>query len=70
MAFKMRKFSGFKEIEANNDEEESFQDILNEIEESKIRNMQNVIANPENFNKNRLRRNIQRFRKFKSQGRL
>ena len=70
MAFKMRKFSGFKEIEANNDEEESLQDFINEIEESKIRNMQNVIANPENFNKNRVRRNIQRFRKFKSQGKL
>tara|TARA_R100000697_G_scaffold117898_1_gene139943 strand:+ start:66 stop:266 length:201 start_codon:yes stop_codon:yes gene_type:complete len=66
----MRKFSGFKEIETDNDQEMSVQEFLNAIEEGKIRNMENVISNPENFNKNRVRRNIQKFRKFKSQGRL
>jgi len=61
MAFKMRKFSGFKEMETDNDQEKSIQDI-------KIENMRKVLENPEKYSRKRVNRNIQRFRKFKSMG--
>ena len=67
MAFKMRKFSGFKAMQSDN---MSVEDIINEVEKSRIRNMENVLENPENYSRKRVNRNIQRFRKFKSKGKL
>ena len=76
MAFKMRKFSGFKQTEPKKFEEESITDFLNAAKQAKEARIekrkgkiQNVLQNPDNYSKRKVRRNIQKFRKDKSRGR-
>ena len=76
MAFKMRKFSGFKQTEPKKFEEESIADFLNAAKQAKEARIerrkgriQSVLQNPNNYSERRVRRNIQKFRKDKSRGR-
>ena len=76
MAFKMRKFSGFKQVETKKLEDQTVDDFLNaarQAKEARIQKrkgrIQNVIQNPDNYSERRVRRNIQKFRKDKSRGR-
>ena len=76
MAFKMRKFSGFKQAEPKKFEDMSIEEFLNAVKEAKEarierrkQRIQNVIQNPDNYSERRVRRNIQKFRKDKSRGR-
>ena len=76
MAFKMRKFSGFKQVETKKLEDQTVDDFLNaarQAKEARIEKrkgkIQNVLQNPSNYSKKRVRKNIQKFRKDKSRGR-
>ncbi len=76
MAFKMRKFSGFKQVETKKLEDQTVDDFLNaarQAKEARIEKrkgkIQNVLQNPNNYSERRVRRNIQKFRKDKSRGR-
>ena len=79
MAFKMRKFSGFKEMKSEEPkkfEDMSVQEFLNAAKQAKEDRIerrkgriQNVLQNPDNYSERRVRRNIQKFRKDKSRGR-
>jgi len=76
MAFKMRKFSGFKQIETKKLEDQTVDDFLNAAKQAKEARIekrkgriQNVLQNPNNYSKKRVRKNIQKFRKDKSRGR-
>jgi len=76
MAFKMRKFSGFKQVEPKKFEDMSIEEFLNAVKQAKEarierrkQRIQNVIQNPDNYSERRVRRNIQKFRKDKSRGR-
>ena len=76
MAFKMSKFSGFKQTEPKKLEDQSIDDFLNaarKVKEARIEKrkgkIQNVLQNPNNYSERRVRRNIQKFRKDKSRGR-
>lgn len=76
MAFKMRKFSGFKQVEPKKFEDQSVNDFLKaakEAKEARIQKrkgkIQNVLQNPDNYSKRKVRRNIKKFRKDKSRGR-
>ena len=76
MAFKMRKFSGFKQAEQKRFQDMSIQEFLDAAKEAKEarierrkQRIQNVIQNPDNYSERRVRRNIQKFRKDKSRGR-
>ena len=76
MAFKMRKFSGFKQVETKKLEDQTVDDFLNaarQAKEARIEKrkgkIQNVLQNPNNYSERRVRRNIEKFRKDKSRGR-
>ena len=76
MAFKMRKFSGFKQVEPKKFEDMSIEEFLNAVKQAKEARIQkrkgkiqNVIQNPDNYSERRVRKNIQKFRKDKSRGR-
>ena len=76
MAFKMREFSGFKQVEPKNFEDMSTQEFLDAIKQAKEtrierrkQRIQNVLQNPGNYSKRKVRRNIRKFRKDKSRGR-
>ena len=76
MAFKMRKFSGFKQVETKKLEDQTVDDFLNAAKQAKEARIekrkgriQNVLQNPNNYSKKRVRKNIQKFRKDKSRGR-
>jgi|TARA_Y100000033_G_scaffold26864_1_gene25543 hypothetical protein len=76
MAFKMRKFSGFKQVEPKKFEDMSVQEFLSAAKQAKEarierrkQRIQNVIQNPDNYSERKVRRNIQKFRKDKSRGR-
>ena len=79
MAFKMRKFSGFKEMKSEEPkkfEDMSVQEFLNAAKQAKEDRIerrkgriQNVLQNPDNYSERKVRRNIQKFRKDKSRGR-
>ena len=76
MAFKMRKFSGFKQVETKKLEDQTVDDFLNAAKQAKEARIekrkgriQNVLQNPDNYSERRVRRNIQKFRKDKSRGR-
>ena len=76
MAFKMRKFSGFKQTEQKRFQDMSIEEFLDAVKEGKEarierrkQKIQNVIQNPDNYSERKVRRNIQKFRKDKSRGR-
>ena len=76
MAFKMRKFSGFKQVEPKKFEDMSIQEFLSAAKQAKgaridrrKQRVQNVIQNPDNYSERKVRKNIQKFRKDKSRGR-
>ena len=76
MAFKMRKFSGFKQVETKKLEDQTVDDFLNaarQAKEARIQKrkgrIQKVLQNPNNYSERKVRRNIQKFRKDKSRGR-
>ena len=76
MAFKMREFSGFKQVEPKKFEDQSIGDFLKAAKQAKEARIerrkgkiQNVLQNPNSYSEKKVRRNIKKFRKDKSRGR-